>query len=322
VVTAALTRRLRTARPVDLHRTFGPLVHGRFDPSARFTANAFWRASNAPGGTVTTRVRADPSDGAVVVDAWGDGAAWAVEHAPDLVGLDDDRHDALAGFATDDPVVAPLLGQCAGLRLVRTRAVADIGIATVIEQRVTGLEARRVWARLVRRYGTRAPAVPDLMVPPAASLVAALADHTRHDLGIEGRRGAAMSRLAAEADALDRAAQHDDDTLIRRLRSLPGVGPWTTATVVHLVQGHPDAVPVGDWHFPRHVAYALAGERVADDARMLELLEPFRPFRGYVLRLILSSRPGPPRRVPRAVVPDRLRHERDRARTDAPARRA
>jgi 3-methyladenine DNA glycosylase/8-oxoguanine DNA glycosylase len=308
-----LARRIRTAQPVELRRTFGPLLHGRFDPSARCTEHEFWRASNTPGGVVTTRVRCAPRDGEAVVGAWGPGAEWAIEHAPDLLGCDDGSFAPIERFATGNPIVAELAARCAGLRLTRTRAVHDVGVVTVIEQRVTSSESRRVWSHLVRRHGDRAPGPADLVVPPPPECVAAFADHPRHALGIEGRRGAAMSRLAGEAGALDRAAALDGDELTRRLRALPGIGPWTTATVVHLVQGHPDAVPVGDWHFPSQVAFALTGERTADDARMLELLEPFRPYRGYVLRMILSSAPRPPRRVPRAAIPDRLRHERDRA---------
>jgi 3-methyladenine DNA glycosylase/8-oxoguanine DNA glycosylase len=307
---AVQSRRVHIAQPVDLRLTFGGLQHGAFDPCTRFVDGAFWRASNTPAGPVTTRVRAVRHDGAVDVDAWGDGAAWAVHHAEDLVGAD--REDTVP-FEPRDPVVAALASRCAGMRFTRVLAVHDVGIATVIEQRVTTLESRRAWGRLVRRFGTRAPGPRPLLVPPAPQRVAALADHTRHALGIDGRRGAAMSRLAADARALDRAAASPGDALARRLRALRGVGVWTAATVVHLVQGDPDAVPVGDWHFPRHVAYALAGERVADDARMLELLEPFRPHRGLALRYILAGTSGPPRRVPRAAIPDRLRHERDRA---------
>jgi 3-methyladenine DNA glycosylase/8-oxoguanine DNA glycosylase len=93
------------------------------------------------------------------------------------------------------------------------------------------------------------------------------------------------------------------------LRSLPGIGIWTTATVAHLVQGDADAVPVGDWHLPSMVAWALAGERRADDARMLELLEPFRPHRARVWRLIEAGAPMPPRRAPRARIEDLLLRE-------------
>jgi 3-methyladenine DNA glycosylase/8-oxoguanine DNA glycosylase len=63
--------------------------------------------------------------------------------------------------------------------------------------------------------------------------------------------------------------------------------------------GDADAVSVGDYHLPSLVAWALAGETDADDARMLELLEPFRGQRARVIRLIVAGGGGPPRRGPR-----------------------
>ena len=68
--------------------------------------------------------------------------------------------------------------------------------------------------------------------------------------------------------------------------------------------GDADAVSVGDYHLPNVVAWALAGEPRGDDARMLELLEPYRGHRGRVMRLLLAGGVGPPRRGPRL----QLRH--------------
>ena len=50
--------------------------------------------------------------------------------------------------------------------------------------------------------------------------------------------------------------------------------------------GDPDAVPVGDYHIPNTVSWALAGEPRGTDARRLELLEPTRGQRGRVIRLL------------------------------------
>ena len=63
--------------------------------------------------------------------------------------------------------------------------------------------------------------------------------------------------------------------------------------------GDPDAVSVGDFHLPNLVSWALAGEPRGDDARMLELLEPFRGQRARAIRLletagIRAPRYGPP----------------------------
>ena len=89
------------------------------------------------------------------------------------------------------------------------------------------------------------------------------------------------------------------DLTRRRLMTVPGVGPWTAAEVARAALGDADAVSEGDYHLPHQVAWALAGEARADDARMLELLEPYRGHRGRVVRLIEAGGPGPPRFGPR-----------------------
>ena len=76
---------------------------------------------------------------------------------------------------------------------------------------------------------------------------------------------------------------------VRRLMAFEGVGPWTAAFVMAAALGDADAVPVGDYHLPNMVSWALAGEPRADDARMLELLEPYRGHRGRVVRLLKQA---------------------------------
>ena len=81
--------------------------------------------------------------------------------------------------------------------------------------------------------------------------------------------------------------------------AIPGVGPWTTAEVMRLSFGDPDAVSVGDYHLPDIVAWAFAGERRADDERMLELLEPYVGQRGRVQRILEASQLAPAAHGPR-----------------------
>ena len=69
------------------------------------------------------------------------------------------------------------------------------------------------------------------------------------------------------------------DAAMPLLRSVPGIGPWTATCLAAQTWGDADTVVLGDDGIPSMVAWLLAGERRADDARMLELLEPFRPHR-------------------------------------------
>ena len=117
-----------------------------------------------------------------------------------------------------------------------------------------------------------------------------------HRLGVERRRVDTIHRGAAVAHRLEAAVELGSAELDRKLRSICGIGPWTSAEVRRVALGDPDAVSVGDYHIPHAVAWNLAGEARADDARMLQLLEPFLGHRARVVRLIeVGGRPAPRR---------------------------
>jgi len=292
-----ITRVVRSALPIDVGPTLAPLRHGRYDPTMRLNASGVWRAVRTPVGAAT--VRFGGGGHAVVVDAWGAGAAWVCEHADDLVGANDSLH----GFAPRDPVVAELHRRRPGLRIARARSVHALLVATVIGQRVTGIQAARSWASLVRRFGERAPGPAGLWLPPSAEQLAALPYYRLHPSGIEQGRADTIRRASIVAVALERTV--DAPTVLdARLRSIPGVGPWTSALVCAGAAGDPDAVPVGDLHLPGIVCLTLTGDTRGGDDRMLELLEPYLGHRGRVVRLCVAGGLAPPRRAPRqALVP-------------------
>ena len=83
-----------------------------------------------------------------------------------------------------------------------------------------------------------------------------------------------------------------------RLRSLPGIGIWTSAEVRARALGDADALSLGDYNVPRDIGWALVGQPL-DDAGLAELLEPYRPHRLRVQRLIGMAGIAPPRHGPR-----------------------
>ena len=74
---------------------------------------------------------------------------------------------------------------------------------------------------------------------------------------------------------------------------------WTAAEVRQRAHGDPDAVSVGDFHVAGQVVFALTGATDGDDARMLELLEPWAGHRYRVVRMIELSGVTKARRGPR-----------------------
>ena len=172
-------------------------------------------------------------------------------------------------------------------------------IPAILEQKVTGKEAWRGIRGMVRRWGEPAPGPFGLRLLPSPAALAAAPYHAFHPIGIERRRADLLRRVCDRATRFEEIVSLPREAAYGRLRSVPGIGPWTAAEVMLRAAGDPDAVSVGDFHLPNLVAWALAGEPRGSDERMLELLAPFAGQRGRVIRLLELSGLGLPRRAPR-----------------------
>lgn len=283
-------RRTIRAEALDLRAVLAPA--GRAPETGGWVDGAWWRASRTPEGPVTLRL--EPTTGGVRCAAWGPGADGALEQAPELLGL----HDVPEAFDPPAGRVRDLWRAHGPIRFGATRRVLEIAMPAVLEEKVTFLGARAAWRDVLRRWGEPAPGPWPGIVPPDPSVVAALDYAAFHPCNVERRRADTLRRVAAVAHRLEEGSGLPRDVAWARLLAVPGIGPWTAAHVAAVAWGDADAVPVGDFHLPTVVATALAGESRADDARMLELLEPFAGHRGRVLRLILRATPRAPRRGP------------------------
>lgn len=327
-------------RPVDLRGTLFPLRRGHADPTMQWTADgASWRTQRTPDGVATLRMLAHRStapDAAptgahateVELAAWGPGAAWSIAHAPELLGEGDDwsaldsllEPGALAGLAGADAVridpevvagLARVRRQHPGLRLQRTGIVLDSAVAAVLEQKVTGVEARRAWRTLIRRHGEAAPGPPPegMRVIPDAERWRSIPDHEWHTAGVGPQRMRTIRRVTAVAPALERtlALGRGGPAVAAALRSIPGVGEWTAAEITQRAHGDADAISVGDFHLAGLVGHSLTGERT-DDAGMVRLLAPFSGHRQRVVRLIATLGSTAPRQGARMTIQDHRRH--------------
>lgn len=277
------SRFIPTARSIDLALTLLPLLRGAGDPTMRIVGAEVWRASRTPDGPVT--VRFSNGDGGIEVEAWGPGSDWLHERSPEWCGaLDDD-----SGFAPSPGVVRDLWRRLSGLRIPRTGLVTERLIPVVLEQKVTGLEARRAYRRLVNALAEAAPGPAALTLPPDPARIAALPYYAFHPFGVERRRAEVVRNVCARGTWLDASIDLPFAEAEQRIGMLRGLGPWSVAEVARTALGDADAISVGDLHVPNIVAWALAGEPRGTDERMIELLEPYRPHRGRVQRLLEVS---------------------------------
>jgi 3-methyladenine DNA glycosylase/8-oxoguanine DNA glycosylase len=284
------SRTIDLGGPSDLVATLRPLAHG--GPNMRFASGEVWVATRTPDGTATLRLT-QTSATTIVADAWGRGAAHALDRAPALVGADDDP----GAFVPTHPLLRDLHRRFAGARLPRATSIVEQLIPIVLEQKVQSAEAKASYRQLVWRHGEPAPGAPRLRVPPDPAVVARLPYWEFHRCGVEKRRADTTRRVALAARRLEAEPS--------RMTAIPGVGPWTAGELGMRALSDSDAVPVGDYHLPHTVSYALAGEPRGDDRRMLELLEPYRPHRARVLRLLVAAGIRAPRygpRLPRSLL--------------------
>lgn len=284
---------------VDPALTLAELRHGPRDLTIRFEQGVVWRASRQPEGSATVRV-SPASGGGWRVMAWGTGAEAAVTALPRLLGSEDRPEN----LEIDLPRLRELAARLAGMRFGRTDDVWAAVLPGIIGQKVTAVEAQRAYGGMIARYGEPAPGPAGLRLPPSADIVAALPYYELHPQGLEQRRAVTLIRTAQRASWLQEAVTMAPAAALARLRTLPGIGPWTAAVTAQAALGDPDAVILGDYHIPNLVSWALASEPRGDDTRMLELLEPYRGHRARVVRILERSGIRAPRYGPRSTTRD------------------
>jgi 3-methyladenine DNA glycosylase/8-oxoguanine DNA glycosylase len=278
--------------PVHFSRTFSLQRLGPYDPSADASRDSFRKAFF---------YRGEP---AALIFLRDDDGLSVTAHAPEAKALLDEtlaclaQDDLYASFFTEDSGVWRLHRSQPGLRLLRMPWLYDMTCSAILQQRIRTVDAMRDWRQIAQRWGAAAPL--GLRAFPSAEMLARVAQYELQALGIDAQRSRTLLRFAQESRFLPLRTAMNFDELRQRLLRIPGIGPWTTESVLGYGAGDADAAIPGDLHLPHLICYALAGEIPGSDERMMELLEPFRGHRFRIIRLIYSSRLTVPRSTPHA----------------------
>ncbi|MGP9781319.1 DNA-3-methyladenine glycosylase family protein [Glutamicibacter sp. AOP12-B1-11] len=302
VHTAAISSTYDPRRPVNLLKSLGILRRGLGDPTIRLSATDAWLAFATPQGDATLHISKLSPAGVARFGAWGPGARWAIDFAPELLGKEDDwaRFDEPDFFAALPEIVQRQRREHRDMVLPRTHRIFEHAAGAVLEQRVTGIEANHAWRWLIRHHGRPAPGpAPDgLRLFPRPEQIAALKRWDWQGARVENQRAQTLGRLAFAASRLEWWAAPElgeikpqasgAGTLEAALLAIPGIGPWTVAETLQRSHGSPDHISVGDFHLAGFVGQMLTGRRVKDST-MLELLSPFAGQRQRLIRLLLLS---------------------------------
>jgi hypothetical protein len=210
-------------QPRDLSAMIGVLSRGGGDPAYRRGADGqIWLTGLGPQGSVSMRLR--PAAGVITAQFWGEGAQWAADHLEDLLG----GHDDPAGFVPVHPIIERQWRRYRDtLRVPRSLLTWQIAVAAVLEQRVTGVEARGAWRGLVSEHGSPAPGpVPGRMrIPPDPARVLRVPSWDWRRYGVDRQRIATVREVARCAHLLSETClrlsvtMHRDTTRLKYFRT-------------------------------------------------------------------------------------------------------
>jgi DNA-3-methyladenine glycosylase II len=148
-------------------------------------------------------------------------------------------------------------------------------IRSITGQQLSVKAAQAIYGRLTARFGGRAPAPAELLADDP--------DELRSAVGLSRAKVASLRSLAEHVIAgeleLDRLTQLDDGEVIRELVAVKGIGEWTAHMFLMFTLHRPDVLPTGDQGIRNAVmrAYGLAAP--PDPDALIELAEPWRPYR-------------------------------------------
>ena len=304
--TAERTRTWAPDWPCAPAQVLRPQRRGAGDPTQRHEESGrTWRAMRTPEGPASLCVEPRASAGEVLGRAWGPGAEWALDRMPALLGADDDPS---VFEPHHHPEVAHGWRTHGHWRIGATGLVMESLVPSILEQKVTGKQAFGSFRELVRRHGEPAPgpvAPLRLMLQPTPATIAAIPSWEWLRLGVQPAQSRTVVTACRLAASLERVTEASAEEADRRLRSVRGIGVWTSAEVRQRALGDPDAVSFGDYHLANWVGWALVGHDITDE-EMAELLEPDRPQRGRAAAMAMAGGRARPRRGPRMSVPTHL----------------
>jgi AraC family transcriptional regulator of adaptative response / DNA-3-methyladenine glycosylase II len=177
-----------------------------------------------------------------------------------------------------DPALRALIQRTPGLRVPGAFDGFELALRAILGQQVTVKAATTIFGRFVDTFGQPIETpVPELdRLAPTAADVASASLQQLIDHGLTRKRAETVSFAArAIADGIIRFDPSMDATEVhRRLREIPGIGPWTAEYIAMRALGDPDGFPSSDLGLMRAL-------NMNKPAELEALAESWRPWRAY-----------------------------------------
>ncbi|RAV08343.1 DNA-3-methyladenine glycosylase [Mycolicibacterium sp. GF69] len=212
--------------------------------------------------------------------------ATAIARCRRLLDLDADPEAVVDALGSDADLSA-LVAKAPGQRIPRTVDEHELAVRVVLGQQVSVKAARTHAGRIAAAYGqpvTDAEGGLTHVFPAIGHLAEIDPTHLAFPKSRQRSLTSLIDALASGDVVLD--AGSDWNRARERLRSLPGIGPWTAEVVAMRGLGDPDAFPATD------LGVRVAAEQIglpADPRSLTERSVRWRPWRSYVTQHLWSA---------------------------------
>jgi DNA-3-methyladenine glycosylase II len=163
-------------------------------------------------------------------------------------------------------------------------------VESIVSQQISTKAADSIFARLEQLLSSTG-------ITPAGLL--AQSETALRGVGLSSGKQRALRDLAEKVQsgtvAFAGLASLDDEDVIRHLLPVRGIGRWTAEMFLIFSLGRPDVLPVGDFGFRAGVQATCGLEELPDKQRLLEMAEPWRPYRSIATWYFWRSRGAVPR---------------------------
>lgn len=264
---------------------------GRATPGVEAVEDGAYRRAiewNAASGTMV--VIRHPSKRRLVVTIEGEASLHADALASHVGTMFDVSADAAAigAHLGRDPWLAPLVQAAPGLRLPGAWSAFELVVRAIVGQQVSVKAATTLIGRLVVRAGDRIDDHPHPGTAWRFPTPAALAEADLGQIGMPGKRVAALQGLARAVASGDvpiddiHAGRVSAAALAQAraaLLALPGIGPWTVEYIAMRAWRDVDAFPSTDLVLMQ--AIAARDPALARAPAQRARTEAWRPWRAY-----------------------------------------
>jgi len=214
-----------------------------------------------------------------------------------LWGLSDDLTACCETLATD-PLLTPLIGRFAGVRLIRAAGLYEALLSAILGQQISVASAQSIRRRLMDNLGDcLTVAGSEFTAYPSPARLLAAGPVGLQALGITRQKSRYLLAVAERAERGDlepsRFAGVEDAEAVEMLCAIPGVGRWTAEVALMYGLGRPDVFLAGDLALQVAVQRFLGREDRPREQELRLLGERWAGWRSYAtLYLLMTLKPG------------------------------